>query len=240
MTAQLFSEAMNEISEKYVAEALSYERPAKKLLSARVKRWAAACLALALGLGTLLAVSPDARAEVRRWFAYWQDDQLTYRYDGGALEGGMPYYGLSALPEGYVMDTEDSIYWSGIVSIVYRSETEPEKDPVIFDYHHMDDGTAFSIIVAEGETVRDVTVNGLSGKLYLPREEGSGTLLEWIDVERELHFSIDAWGFGADELIAMAESMVQLEEKPAFTEHESEPIPLDELEGERLTEEDFG
>lgn len=104
----------------------------------------------------------------------------------------------------------------------------------------MDDGTAFSIIVAEGETVRDVTVNGLSGKLYLPREEGSGTLLEWIDVERELHFSIDAWGFGADELIAMAESMVQLEEKPAFTEHESEPIPLDELEGERLTEEDFG
>ena len=67
MNRELFSDAMNEIDSKYVEEALTY-KPAKRFVfPVWAQRCVAACLICVLGLGVVLAASPEARAEIQRW-----------------------------------------------------------------------------------------------------------------------------------------------------------------------------
>lgn len=67
MNRELFSDAMNEIDSKYVEEALTYQPVKRTVFPVWVKRCAAACLLCVLGLSAVLAASPEARAEIRRW-----------------------------------------------------------------------------------------------------------------------------------------------------------------------------
>ena len=118
MNKEIFSDAMNEIDPKYVEEALTYE-PAKRLtFPVWVRRCAAACLICVLGLGVVLAASPEARAGMRRWIETWKGDEVLYQYIGDNLEGALPVYELIGLPEGYVEDTEESVRWDTMVDIV--------------------------------------------------------------------------------------------------------------------------
>lgn len=69
MSAELFTDAMNEISDKYINEAINYHCAAKRR---PVIRWfgrsvAVACLAIVLCFGTVMAVSAEARAAVSGW-----------------------------------------------------------------------------------------------------------------------------------------------------------------------------
>ena len=67
MNRELFSDAMNDIDSKYVEEALTY-KPAKRfVVPVWAQRCVAACLICVLGLGVVLAASPEARAEIQRW-----------------------------------------------------------------------------------------------------------------------------------------------------------------------------
>ena len=98
MNKEIFSDAMNEIDPKYVEEALTYE-PAKRLtFPVWARRCAAACLICVLGLGVVLAASPEARAGMRRWIETWKGDEVLYQYIGDNLEGALPVYELTGLP----------------------------------------------------------------------------------------------------------------------------------------------
>ena len=206
MTAKLFSDAMNEIDPKYVDEALIYE-PARRLtFPVWAKRCAAACLVFVLGFGIVLAASPAARARLLRWIETWKDDEILYQYMGDSLEGTLPVYELTGLPDGYVEDTEESARWDTMVDILYRKEADRDNDIIIFSYLYMQQGTAMAYVLDEGDTVEEVTVNGLEGKLYLPEDPENWGAVEWIDPETNLHFSISACG-DAETLLALAESV---------------------------------
>ena len=84
MNRELFSDAMNEIDSKYVEEALTY-KPAKRFVfPVWAQRCVAACLICVLGLGVVLAASPEARAEIQRWIETWRGSQVSYTYFGEA------------------------------------------------------------------------------------------------------------------------------------------------------------
>ena len=208
MNTDLFSDAMNEIDPKYVEEALTYRQPVKKHARFPVwtRRCAAACLVCVLGLGVVLAASPEARADVRRWIETWQDDEVLYQYMGESLEGALPVYELTGLPAGYTEDTGESVRWDTMVDILYRNEADWDNNVIIFSYLYMQQGTAAAYVLSEGDTVQEVTVNGLEGKLYLPEDPENWSVLEWIDPETNLHFSIHACG-DAETLLALAESV---------------------------------
>ena len=206
MNRELFSDAMNEIDSKYVEEALTY-KPAKRFVfPVWARRCAAACLICVLGLGVVLAASPEARAEMRRWIETWKGDEILYQYMGDSLEGTLPVYELTGLPDGYVEDTEESVRWDTMVDILYRRETDWDNDVIIFSYLYMQQGTATAYVLDEDDTVEEVTVNGLEGKLYLPEDPENWSAVEWIDPETNLHFSISACG-DAETLLALAESV---------------------------------
>lgn len=68
------------------------------------------------------------------------------------------------------------------------------------------DGTASSVGIAESDTVKDITVSGMSGKLILTQSPESASVIIWFDTAQNLMFSIHA---NVDEsvIIAMAESV---------------------------------
>ena len=206
MNKELFSDAMDEIDPKYVEEALTYKPAKRRIFPVWARRCAAACLVCLLGLGGVLAASPAAQAEVRRWIETWKGDEVLYQYIGDSLEGTLPVYELTGLPEGYAEDAGESVRWDTMVDILYRSETDPDNDLIIFSYLYMQQGTAAAYVLDEGDTVQEVTVNGLEGKLYLPEDPENWGLVEWIDPETNLHFSIHACG-DAETLLALAESV---------------------------------
>ena len=180
------------------------------MASRRARRCAAACLICVLGLGVVLAASPEARAGMRRWIETWKGDEVLYQYIGDNLEGALPVYELTGLPEGYVEDTEESVRWDTMVDILYRNEADWDNDIIIFGYLYMQQGTAMAYVLDEDDTVQEVTVNGLEGKLYLAEDPENWSVVEWIDPKTNLHFSIHACG-DAETLLALAESVKPVE-----------------------------
>ena len=229
MNAQLFSDAMNGISLKYVDEALTYRRPAKKHLPMWTKRCAAACLTLTLGLGAVLAASPAVRAELVRWVESRSGTQITYRYAGEKRTGRMPYYDLTALPDGFAPDAAQSFESEDYRRLCYVRGDER----LILDYIYMQDDN-WSIYDKSGDAVSKVMVGENEGTLYLSGDPARWSTLEWIDPSLGLHFTLNACG-SEKELLALAESVALSEPRIALApETEGRELTLDELDAEKL------
>ena len=126
MTPELFSDAMNEIGAKYVEEALTYKRPAQRSFWSKLaKRAAMVALVALLALSGFAAASPAARAAMIHWVETWTGSQVSYEYAGDAPTGELPFYAITALPDGYTLDEDMSYEDSGFRQLCYRSGDVP-------------------------------------------------------------------------------------------------------------------
>ena len=82
------------------------ERPVWKRA---LKRVAVILLVISLAFGSLMVVSPTARATFIRWVTEWYETHVTYRYAGDDMVGDIPEYTITELPEGYVENQEERI-----------------------------------------------------------------------------------------------------------------------------------
>ena len=69
-----------------------------------LKRVAVILLVISLAFGSLMVVSPTARATFIRWVTEWYETHMTYRYSGPPISEKMPQYEITALPDGYEED----------------------------------------------------------------------------------------------------------------------------------------
>ena len=88
-----------------------------------LKRVAVILLVISLAFGSLMVVSPTARATFIRWVTEWYETHVTYRYAGDDMVGDIPEYTITELPEGYVENQEERIATQIQVSILYQSDT---------------------------------------------------------------------------------------------------------------------
>ena len=182
---------------------LKWERRRARPLWKNVAQKAAVILLVfSLSLGSLMAVSPTVRAAVVRWVTEWYETHIVYRYSGEQITGEMPQYEITDLPEGYIED--ERVNWPSYVSVVYQNK---DTDKTIYlDCTFMQQGSA-SDYVTDGVEVVPVTVNGLSGQLFLTDDwENKWNTITWIDAERNLQFEIDA-NVNRDVILHMAESV---------------------------------
>ena len=136
MTPELFSDAMNEIGAKYVEEALTYKRPAQRSFWSKLaKRAAMVALVALLALSGFAAASPAARAAMIHWVETWTGSQVSYEYAGDAPTGELPFYTITALPDGYTLDEDMSYEDSGFRQLCYQSG----NDLILFSYIYMQD-----------------------------------------------------------------------------------------------------
>ena len=220
MTPELFSDAMNEIGAKYVEEALTYKRPAQRSFWSKLaKRAAMVALVALLALSGFAAASPAARAAMIHWVETWTGSQVSYEYAGDAPTGELPFYAITALPDGYTLDEDMSYEDSGFRQLCYQSGN---------DYD-----------MGEDTEISEITVNGCKGKFFLASDESLWSTLEWIDEESNLHFSLDASG---DEAVlrALAESVAVTEKTVDLSDDDEDEniLTFDDIEGEKLPDEE--
>lgn len=177
-------------------------RRARPLWKNVAQKIAVILLVFSLSLGSLMAVSPTVRAAVVRWVTEWYETHIVYRYSGEQITGEMPQYEIIDLPEGYIED--ERVNWPSYVSVVYQNKDTGKT--IYLDCTYMQQGSA-SDYVTDGVEVVPVTVNGLSGQLFLTDDwENKWNTITWNDAERNLQFEIDA-NVNRDVILHMAESV---------------------------------
>ena len=178
------------------------QKRARPLWKNVAQKAAVILLVFSLSLGSLMAVSPTVRAAVVRWVTEWYETHIVYRYSGEQITGEMPQYEIIDLPEGYIED--ERVNWPSYVSVVYQNKDTGKT--IYLDCTYMQQGSA-SDYVTDGVEVVPVTVNGLSGQLFLTDDwENKWNTITWNDAERNLQFEIDA-NVNRDVILHMAESV---------------------------------
>lgn len=205
MNAQIFSDALGEISEKYIEEALTYQRPAKrKRTHIWLKRCIAACLAIVLCFGTLLATSETVSAAFFGWLKETYEMFFVYRSPGGAATSAeLMTYRPGWVPEGY---SEDEAIAVGNGEAVYY--TNEQGMFMTFSYADNSSATGFFVDVSQ-TTKYQVEVNGCSADLFISNDPNASSCIMWIN-EHNTAFYISAFLDG-DELIQLAESVTEVD-----------------------------
>lgn len=203
MSAQNFSLAMGEISDKYVNEAIAYHCEKKQPFSNRHKwltRVACLFLVLLLSGGAVLTFSVEARAAFFGWV--WQQYEAFYEYffEGDADETTSAGYELAYAPEGFTFMTSFEI--EGGETYLYSNE---QGEIAQFSYSSNPSYLKIYVKTADYEH-HAVTINGLPGDLYIASDNSEANELLWTDNANGTIFHISA-PVGEAELVAMAEGV---------------------------------
>ena len=186
-----------------LAWARSRRRPALRTAArhAAARHAAAVLLVLVLSAAVLVTVSPQVRADITRWVAEQTGNVLDFQFRGDSPAQPIPQYQITALPEGYVEAERTDALDAG--NVTYKNS---DGDMILLDYAYMQDGALHRIILNDTDTMSDIRVSGMPGKLILSTEEKSFDCILWIDAAQNLQFTITA---AAEEsvIIAMAESV---------------------------------
>ena len=208
MSEKLFSEAMGEISDKYITEAINYKgnKNTKTIWLRKIGKYvAAACLTVIVGFGILMAVSTEARAAVWGWVREFAGGvHYKYFFEGDTVEtteeeiGLLKYY-PGWLPEGteYVTTIEE---FGGEIHI-YTNEND-----ALIRFSYTTDTKSATYIDGVEYAQKSITVNGCEGTIYLaPSEEQTNSII-WTDNSVPVMF-IFAADCSEEDLIKVAENV---------------------------------
>lgn len=189
--------------EKFLRDPIGFSKRTLRPVWKTVLRWAACfLLVVSLSLGTLMAVSPQARAWVVSWVTEWHEDHVTYRFRGEdlpteALRDWVPTY----LPDGY---TEvDRTCLTESVIITYRNEATSQE--IEFSYEPIMEGMGFNVD-NENRSIYDITIQNMSGHLLQSLLPTKPHILVWFDDEYHYGFCLISYE-PCDILIQVAESV---------------------------------
>ena len=198
MNTQLFSDAMGELNEKYVMEAVSYQRKTKSLSRVWLSRVASFLLVFLLTGSAILTFSVEARAAFFGWVREQYENFHVYFFEGAATADPVKYE-LGWLPDGcvYVTTIENE---NGEI-LIYTDE----HDTLIrFSYDQPTDSSILFVNGAGNEAI-PVTINGCPGEISISPGESETDHITWIDDKNTLFFI--SGHFDQETFIRMAESV---------------------------------
>lgn len=186
-----------------LAWARSRRRPALRTAArhAAARHAAAVLLVLVLSAAVLVTVSPQVRADITRWVAEQTGNVLDFQFRGDSPAQPIPQYQITALPEGYVETERTDALDAG--NVTYKNS---DGDTILLDYAYMQDGALHRFILNDTDTMSDIRVSGMPGKLILSSLEDHDSYVTWIDGASNMQFTVSA---AIDEvsIIAIAESV---------------------------------
>ena len=188
MSEQLFSEAMGELSDKYITEAINYKgKQIEKNILYFIKRYAVvASLILVVGLGTLMAASTEVRATVWRWVKeVYSGEWHKFSMETDVKEAVNLKYELGWIPEGIEFVTKFDIM--GGESFIYTDEKE-----LVIVFSYSTDPEYVFYMDSVDNIKEEVTINGMLGEIFItPSEEETNTIV-WGDASIPVMFSFTA------------------------------------------------
>ena len=148
-----------------------------------------------------MAGSPTARAAFINWLKEVYETSVIYRFMGEDNTGEMPYYEITALPEGFV--EVERIENPASTIVIYENE---DGDAIYLIYGFMQQGSALFLDTKNVDIV-PITVNGLKGDLYLSRDpENISNAIVWINPELNICFNVDGF-YNTTDILHIAESV---------------------------------
>ena len=202
MSAEVFSEAMGLIGEKYIMEAVTYQRKKQTITKVWLSRVAGVLLAILLAGSAFITFSTEARAAFFGWVREQYENFHVYFFEGAATADPVKYE-LGWLPDGcvYVTTIENE---NGEI-LIYTDE----HDTLIpLSYDQPTDSSILSVNGAGNETIPE-TINGCPGEISISPGEGETDHITWIDDKNTLFFI--SGHFDQETFIRMAESVKEKE-----------------------------
>lgn len=207
MSAEVFSEAMSLIGEKYIMEAATYQRKKHTAPKVWLSRVAGVLLAILLAGSAVLAFSTEARAAFFGWVRQQYNTFYSYFFEGDIESTEPVRYELGVLPDGFAFAVSYEIQGGEV--FVYTNQ-----DGMIADFSYSTDPDGFYLLTETAECEHHtVTVNGMTGDLYIALDEETANMLIWTDNKSGLFFSISA-PISGDELIELAKEVKKNETDP--------------------------
>lgn len=173
----------------------------------RVLRMAASfALVILVAGGSVMALSPTARAAVIGWLFGQDGTTFSYTSMGGESESDVYYkYDLAEIPEGYFL-------WQEIVdeSQSIMLYAEEETGHLLKVTGSPNDGTGAMFLLTTTDEKSTVQIGDITADFYLSESEDVSSGLAWVDPENDYLICVDGF-FSKDELIALASSIVKTE-----------------------------
>ena len=169
----------------------------------RMLRMAASfALVILVAGGSVMALSPTARAAVIGWLFGQDGTTFSYTSMGGESESDVYYkYDLAEIPEGYFL-------WQEIVDedqciILYGEE---ETGHLLKITATPNDGNRAIYLVTTSEEKSTVQIGDITADFYQSSTADSSSGLAWIDPDTDYLICLDGF-FSKEELIEMAQSL---------------------------------
>ena len=200
MNAQLFTDAMSELNDKYVMEAVSYQRKSKPQFNTWLSKVTCVFLAVLLTGSAVLTFSVEARAAFFGWVREQIENYYEYFFEGEVFVNDLKEYELGWLPENleliYSGDT------AGGKVYIYNDESN-----ALIQFSYISDPNSQKMYVdnAYNEKVA-VTINGNPGEISITTGEDETDTIIWINADTNTLFSISGH-FDQETFIRMAENV---------------------------------
>ena len=200
MSVELFADAMSELNEKYVMEAVSYQRKAKPQFNTWLSKVACVFLAVLLTGSAVLTFSVEARAAFFGWVREQVETYYMYFFEGNAAVTEPAKYELGWMPENCIFVT--SYETAGGEVYIYTDE----RDTLIqFTYTSEPDNEKVYVDYAE-YTEKQVTINGNTASLFIAPSEDNTDGIVWTDPNTNTLFFISGH-FDQETFIKIAENV---------------------------------
>jgi hypothetical protein len=200
MNAQLFTDAMSELNDKYVMEAVSYQHKSKPQFNTWLSRVACVFLAVLLTGSAVLTFSVEARAAFFGWVREQVETYYMYFFEGNAAVTEPAKYELGWMPENCIFVT--SYETAGGEVYIYTDE----RDTLIqFTYTSEPDNEKVYVDYAE-YTEKQVTINGNTASLFIAPSEDNTDGIVWTDPNTNALFFISGH-FDQETFIKIAENV---------------------------------
>ena len=171
----------------------------------RVLRMAASfALVILVASGSVMALSPTARAAVMGWLFGQDGTTFSYTSMGEESESDVYYkYELAEIPEGYFL-------WQEIVDesqsiLLYAEE---ETGHLLKVTGSPNDGTGAMFLLTTTDEKSTVQIGDITADFYQSSTADSSSGLAWIDPDTDYLICLDGF-FSKEELIEMAQSLIK-------------------------------
>ena len=171
----------------------------------RVLRMAASfALVILVASGSVMALSPTARAAVMGWLFGQDGTTFSYTSMGRESESDVYYkYDVAEIPEGYFL-------WQEIVdeSQSIMLYAEEETGHLLKVTGSPNDGTGAMFLLTTTDEKSTVQIGDITADFYQSSTADSSSGLAWIDPDTDYLICLDGF-FSKEELIEMAQSLVK-------------------------------
>jgi len=162
-------------------------------------------LICSVAIGSIMIVSPTARAAILTWVTEWYESSVIYRFFGEPTFEKMPQYKITKLPFGY-NETGIPVEVPNSMEIFYEN---PEGEVIRFEYMRVEEGSAIGIDT-ENMDIVEVEISNFLGHLYISKDPKQSSLITWFDNQENIQFVIDGF-FDGKKMTELAESVECIE-----------------------------